>query len=216
MDWPNFAIIVYRRVMFDRQAKFPEMEEKLHKEVRELRRKGIKVKGWWFKARAKQILDSTNPDHNFKYSLGWFTRFKKRYRINLRISSNTAQNPPSDKEAAIQEFHRQIREAQLPGEGDGPKEEKFRLSQIANVDQTPLPFSFVDGPTYDTTNASTVWVRGAGSGLEKLQCTVQLTIFADGEARVKSLLIFKGTGKRTKGVHNREVLLYIWNLQTAR
>ena len=70
MDWPNFAIIVYRRMTFDRQAKFPEMEEKLHKEFRELRRKGIKVKGWWFKARAKQILDSTNPDHNFKYSLG--------------------------------------------------------------------------------------------------------------------------------------------------
>ena len=140
MDWPNFAIIVYRRVTFDWQAKFPEMEEKLHKEFRELRRKGIKVKGWWFKARAKQILDSTNPDHNFKYSLGWFTRFKKRYQISLRRSTNTAQNPPSDKEAAIQEFHRQIREAQLPGEGDGPRRRNLGLAKLLMLIKLPSHF----------------------------------------------------------------------------
>lgn len=146
-----------------------------------------------------------HPDHTFKYSQRWFTRFKKRYKISFRRSTNTAQTPPSDKEAVIQEFHQQIRDVQLPEEGDGPQEERFNLSQISNVDQTPLPFSFVDGPTYETTNVSTVWVRGGGSGLEKRQCTVQLTIFADGVPRVKPFLIFKGTGKR---ISLRERVLY--------
>ena len=63
------------------------------------------------------------------------------------------------------------------------------------MDQTPLPFSFTGGQTYDTTNFPTVWVRGGASGLDKRQCTAQLTIFADGEPRVKPLLIFRGKGK---------------------
>ena len=73
---------------------------------------------------------------------------------------------------------------------------EFQLHQLANVDQTPLPFSFTSGPTYKTTNSPSVWVRGASSGLDKRQCTVQLTIFADGKPRIKPLLIFRGTGKR--------------------
>ena len=172
------------------------MEEQLHTEFRELRRKGIKVKGWWFKTRAKQILELNKPDSTFRFSEGWFINFKRRYRISLRRPTNTAQKQPDDKEEAIKEFHRKIRKIQLPGEGDGPQEEKFELHQIANVDQTPLPFSFTQGPTYETTNASTVWVRGGQSGLDKRQCTVQLTIFADGEPRVKPFLIFRGKGKR--------------------
>ena len=190
---------------FDRRAEFPTMEEQLHKEFRELRRKGFKVKGWWFKARVKQILESTHPATTFKYSEGWFTRFKDRYKISFRRPTNTAQKPPDEKEEAIQKFHRQIRVVQSAGEGDGPQEERFKLHQIANVDQTPLPFSFTDGPTYETTKSSTVWVRGGQSGLDKRQCTVQLTIFADGQPRVKPLLIFRGKGKR---ISLREQLQY--------
>ena len=46
------------------------------------------------------------------------------------------------------------------------------------------------------TGTSTVWHRGGASGLEKQQCTVQLTIFADGVPRVKPLLVFRGKGFR--------------------
>ena len=41
-----------------------------------------------------------------------------------------------------------------------------------------------------------MWVRGGASGLDKRQCTAQITLFADGEPWVKPLLIFKGKGKR--------------------
>ena len=64
------------------------------------------------------------------------------------------------------------------------------------MDQTPLQFCFSDGPTYADTGDKTVWVRGGSSGLEKRQCTVQLTIFADGEPQIKPLLIIRGKGLR--------------------
>ena len=37
-------------------------------------------------------------------------------------------------------------------------------------------------------------VRGGASGWDKRQATVQLTVFADGVARVRPLLIFRGLG----------------------
>ena len=74
------------------------------------------------------------------------------------------------------------------------------------MDQTPLPFSFSKGATYADTGDKTVWVKGGASGLDKRQCTAQLTIFADGKPRVKPLLIFKGKGKR---ISLREKVSYI-------
>ncbi len=47
--------------------------------------------------------------------------------------------------------------------------------------------------TYANTGDKTVWVRGGPSGLNKRKCTA---LFADGEPRVKPLLIFRGLGKR--------------------
>ena len=57
------------------------------------------------------------------------------------------------------------------------------------MDQTPLPFNFSGGDTYADTGEKSVWVRGGASGLEKRQCTAQLTIFADGVPEL-SLLLF--------------------------
>ncbi len=71
------------------------------------------------------------------------------------------------------------------------------------MDQTPLPFTFNKGQGYDKKGSKTIWHQGAQSGLEKRQCTVQLTIYADGEPRVKPLLIFRGKGVRiTKAEKN--------------
>jgi len=76
---------------------------------------------------------------------------------------------------------------------------------MANVDQTPLPVTFTNGPTYEEKGAKTVWVQDGSSGLDKCQCTVQLALFADGVPRVKPFVIFKGTGKR---ISLRERLKY--------
>ena len=184
-----------KRVSFTRQCQFPEMEEELYREYKQLRRQGFKIKGYWFKERAKQLLKEMNPDSSFKFSDSWFDGFKSRHRISLRRATNVCQKPASDKRAAVQQFHQNIRRAAHEERPTRPVG-RFALQQIANVDQTPLPFTFASGGTYADSGDKTVWVRGGASGLDKRQCTAQITLFADGEPRVKPLLIFKGKGKR--------------------
>ena len=77
---------------------------------------------------------------------------------------------------------------------------RWTEKSIANMDQTPMSFSLCDGETYADTGDRTVWVRGGQSGWEKRQCTVQLTIFADGVPRVKPLVIFRGLGKISRKI----------------
>ena len=153
------------------------------------------MKGWWFRARAKQILSEMQPDAPpFGSSDGWFMRFKARHRISKRRATNSYQKEPDDKRGAIQRFHRSIRRSAKEGEQVGPLG-RWTPRNIANMDQTPLPFT-CSGETYADTGERSVWVRGGASGLDKRQCTAQLTLFADGEPRVKPLLIFRGKGKR--------------------
>ena len=57
---------------------------------------------------------------------------------------------------------------------------RFRLGNICNIDQTPLPFEYLSGRTYNQQGEKTIWVQGSQqSGWEKRQATIQLTIFAD-------------------------------------
>ena len=184
-----------KRVKFIRKPQHPEMEAKLYLEYKELRKKGLKVKAWWFKLRARQLLQEEDPNNTFAFSESWFTAFKKRNSISNRRATNTCQREPEDKRSALQRFHREIRRKAKEGDALGPLG-KWTLSTVANVDQTPLPFTFTKGSTYADTGDKTVWVRGGASGLDKRQCTAQLTVFADGEPRVKPLLVFRGTGKR--------------------
>jgi hypothetical protein len=36
---------------------------------------------------------------------------------------------------------------------------RFKLSQIANMDQTPIAFEFLSGRIYDFKGASTIWIK---------------------------------------------------------
>lgn len=205
------------------------MEKELYDSYKELRKKGLKLKKWWFMHKAKTILKEIDPEANFQFSDDWFTGFKKRHGISLRRATNTSQKEPDNKRSAIQHFHRSIREKAKKGTSVGSLG-KWTKRQIANVDQTPLPFTFTEGSTYADKGEKSVWVVGGASGLDKRQCTAQLTVFADGEPRVKPMLIFRGTGKRislaertrydiihNSGVHVKGVcacpILYVWRVK---
>jgi len=89
-------------------------------------------------------------------------------------------------------FHQKIRHETAVG----PQKKKlgqFSSSNLANVDQTPLPLTFTNEPKFEDKGAKTVWVQGGSSGLNKCHCTVQLTLFADGVP-----MIYRGTGKITE------------------
>ena len=59
-----------------------------------------------------------------------------------------------------------------------------------------MPFDLNSGKIYADKGSKTVWCRSVGgSGMEKRQATVQLTIYADGEPRVKPMIIFRGAGQ---------------------
>ena len=132
-------------------------------------------------AAGKQIFQDMHPDKTFAFSNCWFAAFKQRFRISYRRPTDTCQKEPGDKESVILSFHLAIRDAARATENPTGPLGKYSLDRTANVDQTPLPFCFTDGPTYEDTGSSTVWVRSGASGLEKWQCTIQLTLFSDGE-----------------------------------
>ena len=140
-------------VKFERRAENPEIEEVLYREYKELRSKGLQVRAWWFQLRAKEILDELQPQAKFCFSDGWFLGFKKRHSISKRqVYCYTA----------ISSIHRTAREGNQGGQLG-----QWTLSCIANMDQTPLPFTFSDGETYADKGDRSVWVYGGASGLEK-------------------------------------------------
>lgn len=178
----------------------PDMEEELYKKHKALRRRWLKVEGWWFKVTARKILDEQNLEATFHFSDSWFDGFKKRHHISIRRQTNVCQRPPQNKKEAIQRFHQRIRMNALSGDHECGHLGKWSLRQIGNVDQTPF-FCFTDGPTYANKGEKSVWVRGGASGceeehLDSINDTVQLAIFADGEPRIKPLVIFRGKGLR--------------------
>ena len=57
----------------------------------------------------------------------------------------------------------------------------YTSRDLTNTNQTPLLFVIDDNKTYDKKGAEGVWIASGQPGLEKRQCTIQLTVFADGK-----------------------------------
>jgi hypothetical protein len=102
---------------------------------------------------------------------GWFTAFLKRKHLSLRQLTKRSQIVPAnykDKITSWLQFNRRT-QAQF----------NFELSEIANMDQTPIAFEFLDKRTYDTTGVRTVFVKQTGSGWDRRQATLQILVYAD-------------------------------------
>ena len=164
-----------------RKARFPEAEKQLNDEFLKMRSEGKVVKRWWFSARLRELI----PEE-FKFPDRWFYGFCLRHRISLRRKTHIAQKSPAELKNAIEMFRRKLLRERRRG--------TFSLADIANMDQTPLPFVMDDGKTYNQTGSKEIWCASGLSRLEKQQCTVQLTIFPDGVSRVRPLVIFRGIG----------------------
>ena len=109
-----------KKVAFTRMPHHPEMEAALMDEFKSLRQKGIKVRGFWFKIRARQLLAAMTPDPTFQFSKGWFEGFKGRHGLSLRRATNTAQQPACDKLSLIRGFQQTIRRVAKPTDGAPP------------------------------------------------------------------------------------------------
>ena len=120
--------------------------------------------------------DALEPDYNYLFSNHWFERFQNRYNISLRRKTHCSEKPPTALEPAIKKFHSSLLRLRNTG--------NFKASDLANMDQTPLPIVLDDGKTYDKKVVKEVWAQSRQSGLDKRKATVQLTVFADEVNRV--------------------------------
>ena len=152
-------------------AKYPVMEDALYAECKEARAKG-----------------KFYPGKELKCSDQWFMRFCQRYGAALRRKTHAAQTDPKQLAPAITKFHSKLLRVRRRG--------VYQTKDIANMDQTPLPFVLDDGKTYSDKGSSEVWCVSGSSGLDKRQCSMQLTIFADGVPLVRPLVMFRGKSLR--------------------
>ena len=84
---------------------------------------------------------------------------------------------------------------ELTRSNSGTRVGRYRLQNVCNIDQTPVPYEFIGGHTNDIKGEKTIWMQASQlSGWDKRQGTIQLTIFADGVPRVKPLIVFRGKG----------------------
>ena len=90
------------------------------------------------------------------FSAGWFNGFLKRKHLSLCTSTKRAQVVPADYRDKITSWLQFNRRTQ--------DRFNFELLEIANIDQTPISFKFLNKRTYDTTGFRTVFLKQTGSG----------------------------------------------------
>ncbi|RPA97625.1 hypothetical protein L873DRAFT_1097952 [Choiromyces venosus 120613-1] len=185
---------------------WPEMEKQLFDWFVARRSQGRQVQDGWFRRNAKELWRTSYPELPeglFVFSQGWFHGFLSCHRVVLRFVTNTAQSLPANYKDQILIWLRFNRRNQILTPLVPPAVSVISTSppivnpltlhyicnddqggipehRICNVDETPLPWEYLIGRTYDIQDAKTVWSKSAESGSEKRQCTLFLYIFADG------------------------------------
>ena len=81
---------------------------------------------------------------------------------------------------------------------------RFNLSAILNLNETPILFEYLDSHIYNFCGARTVSGKSDRSGWNKRQATLILYIFADGIQRIRPKLIFHGTAGPSGQIYKQE------------
>ena len=188
-----------------RHAFWPEMERELVKEFTIARDNGVSINRGWFLRHAKSSFRNLYPEeviiilgcsrfiYPLKFSATWFSGFRSWFRISWRMKTNVAQLSTTNKVHSIQQYLQFIRCNSRPRGSEVLQDiGRYRLGHIYNMNQTPLPFEFLWGRTYEVKGKKTVWVRSLRSSWIKRQATLMITACADGVLRIKPLIIFRG------------------------
>jgi len=190
-----------RRVQPDEQfCVWPELEVNLCGKYQQRREARKAVRRSWFQRQAKHSFATCYPtksQENFCFSTGWFSGFLSCHNITLRFTTNKSQKVLKDYLEVILswlEFNR--RNSQLrPGtlnQPVNPSSGRYLLDSICNIDETPLPFEYLNRQTDADKGSYSVQVRATCSGWDKRQATLVLAVFGTGNAHVQPLIIFRG------------------------
>lgn len=188
-------------------CQWPELESHLYNLFLHCREQGQAIRTGWFRIHSLLAFQQLYPLASsetcstvFRFSNGWFRRFLSRYRISLRCITKKAQSVPDDYRKLITnwlQFNRRNSQHRpfcwletVLSRAVG----RYDLSNICNLDETPLPFEYLSGRTYNPIGSKTIWVRETRSGWDKRQASLVLCIFADGINRIPPMIIFHGQG----------------------
>jgi hypothetical protein len=160
---------------------YPELELMLFKAFQKARSEGQHVcnRGWFRRHSQKlaQLLasstvesnNSSHPYHQFKFTYGWFNGFMTRWSIARRRVTKQAQKRPEAYQKYINNFLKFIRRISIrnticPDSLQPISTNRFPSCRIMNMDETPLPWEFLDGYTYDLKGSRTVSAKTDRSG----------------------------------------------------
>ena len=189
-----------KKICIAPRGQFHEAEEALYLKF-VYRRSVLKlpVSQEWLKDEFKIILTEQKPEgwENFCYSPGWVTGFCVRFSICDRAMTNKKSHSVLERLPIIRQFHRYLIYLlpRMSAVQQCPKYGRFAARNRYHMDQIPMPFVFSSKRTLHFKGATDVPIRHPdGSGLEKRQCTLQLTIRAEGPQNIRPMLIFRGAG----------------------
>jgi len=178
---------------------WPEMERELFEDFIKQRQSGRLIRRGWFRQTALVLFKKhyTADPKLFVFSTGWFNGFLRRWCVSCRALTKKASKLPEEYQRLVVNCLRFNRRNSQPYNWFERNQITadigcFQLSNILNLDETPIPFEYLDGKTYDIKGSKTVGGKTDGSGWDKRQATLILYIFADGISRIKPTLIFHG------------------------
>jgi hypothetical protein len=154
---------------------------------------GFAADGYWLRSEMTKIVEEMKPAgwDKFVCSRGWLFNWVNRYNLSSQAKTDKKSNSTLARLPLLMEFFDKIRFAQRMG----PRvcdHGFFHPCCIWNVDQIPMPFSLNPKRSYNT-KGQPCWIAKVGkSGLDKRQCSVQLTLRAEGEQFVHPVIVFKG------------------------
>jgi hypothetical protein len=158
----------------------------------------------WFRRQARIIFKNLYPDfpdsERFIFSNGWWRGFLRRHNIVRRKITHCASKLPEAYLEVVNSFIRFVRKISvdpyrsryISSMLNHPKR-RFPLHRILNVDETPIPFHYLEGSTWEMQGMKTISGKVDRSGWDKRQATLILYIFADGSLPFPPNIIFHGT-----------------------
>jgi len=79
-----------------------------------------------------------------------------------------------------------------------PRVSPFFESNICNLDETLIPFEYLEGKTYNMKGEKTIWGKLSQNGWDKRQASWVLCVFADRVPRALPMIISCGKGERPR------------------
>jgi hypothetical protein len=181
------------------EARFPELEKALFIWFCDMRRRHISVSSDMLVEKAKifaELLCSRLETENFKFSAGWISKFKARYKITCRTIQGES--------GSVDENYIKIEREKLK-----KVTATYSRDDIYNLDETALFFKLQPNKTLSNGDAS-------GEKISKDRLTIALCCNATGSDKLKPIIIHKYAKPHCfGGSYNPNVYSYYYHNKKA-